>query len=69
MPGHVGGRQGLLPDQQELRQRAAGAGTPLLQGQDDGGDRRARDREHFLSGCSRSVAERVNASGLNPRNV
>lgn len=38
MPGHAGGRQGLLPDQQELCQRPAGAGTPPLRGQDDGGE-------------------------------
>lgn len=37
MPGHAGGGQGLLSDQQELRQRRAGAGKPLLWGQDDGG--------------------------------
>lgn len=41
MPGHAGGRQGLLPDQQELCQRPAGAGTPPLRGQDDGGERSA----------------------------
>lgn len=41
MPGHAGGRQGLLPDQQELCQRPAGAGTPPLWGQDDGGERSA----------------------------
>lgn len=38
MPGHAGGRQGLLPDQQELRQRPPGAGTPLPWGEDDGGE-------------------------------
>lgn len=37
MPGHAGGGQGLLSDQQELRQRRAGPGTTLLWGQDDGG--------------------------------
>lgn len=37
VPGDAGGRPGLLPKQQELRQRPAGAGPPVLQGQDDGG--------------------------------
>lgn len=37
VPGHAGGWPGLLPEQQELRQRPAGAGPPVLQGQDDGG--------------------------------
>lgn len=37
VPGHAGGRPGLLPKQQELRQRPAGAGSPVLEGQDDGG--------------------------------
>lgn len=41
MPGHAGGGQGLLPDQQELCERPAGAGSPLLRGQDDGGERSA----------------------------
>ena len=40
MPGHAGGRQGLLPDQQELRQRPPGDEPPLLRGQDDGGETR-----------------------------
>lgn len=39
MPGHAGGRQGLLPDQQELRHRPPGAWTSLLRGPDDGGER------------------------------
>lgn len=38
MSGHVGGREGLLPDQQDLCQRPARAGTPQLKGQDDGGE-------------------------------
>lgn len=37
VPGDAGGRPGLLPKQQELRQRPARAGPPVLQGQDDGG--------------------------------
>lgn len=38
MSGHVGGREGLLPDQQDLRHRPARAGTAQLKGQDDGGE-------------------------------
>lgn len=48
MSGHAGRRQGLLPDQQELRQRPPGAGTPLLRGQNDGGERSTVVGELFL---------------------
>lgn len=41
MPGHAGGRPCLLSDQQELRQRPAGARTPVVHGQHDGGDKTA----------------------------
>ena len=37
VPRDAGGRQGLLSEQQELHQRAARAGTPLLTGQCHGG--------------------------------
>lgn len=38
VPGHAGGRQSLLSDQQELREWPPGARTPMLRGQDDGGE-------------------------------
>lgn len=38
MSGHVGGREGLLPDQQDLRQRPARSGKTQHKGQDDGGE-------------------------------
>lgn len=38
MPGNVGCGPGLLSAQQELFQWPAGTGTPVFQGQDDGGE-------------------------------
>lgn len=58
MSGHVGGREGLLPDQQDLRQRPAWAGTPQLKGQDDGGEKwdvRCRRGSFKILSCGRDI--------------
>ena len=47
MPGHAGGGQGLLSDQQELRERPPGPGTAVLWGHHDGGERKT----HVMSHC------------------